>query len=74
METTMKKEQKRILKIFGLAMIAGIICCTVIHLNECTVVQPCFDLPKLKEINDDTQRIDKIGSRQNLQNGKKDSE
>ena len=23
----------------GLAMIAGIICCTVIHLNECTPVQ-----------------------------------
>ncbi len=41
------REQKRILNILGLAMIAGIICCTVIHLNECTPVQPCFDLPEL---------------------------
>jgi hypothetical protein len=46
METTMKKEQKRILKILGLAMIAGIIVCTVVHLNECTVVQPSFDMPE----------------------------
>ena len=41
------REQKKILRILGLAMIAGIICCTVIHLNECTPVQPCFDLPEL---------------------------
>lgn len=41
-----EQKQKRILKILGLAMIAGIITCTVVHLNECPPEVPCFDLPQ----------------------------